>query len=332
MTMQIIANGDTRGRHSARRALKTWLVLGSASLFPLAAQAELTFTFIYNDPTGVGFNHATLGAARRASMEQTGVLASSYFPGYTANITMAVDGAETTDGVLAAAGSNLTDTDSTCDPGFNQRGDVGVKVLGGADPNPAGADGTVTVNFEDQTWGLGDTIAPGDFDFKSTMLHELLHALGFSNTLEQSGQSSCSQAVGTPGAWNAYDNFLGDTTGDVIDNTTFILSGARWNAIVTGGAGNAGVLWRGPQGIAGNANQPVPLFSPTQFSSGSSIAHLDDEFYTNVELLMEAATGQGPGTRTLSSMEVGMLKDIGFTTATGTPAASTRVFANGFEN
>lgn len=302
-----------------RPTLRRWLLLAVASLFPLAAQAQLTFTFTYSDPAGVGFNDAAQGPARRASLEQTAALAASYLPGYTANITMSVDGAETTDGVLAAAGSNTTDRHGVCNPGFGARGDVGVKVLGGADPDPNAVDGTVTVNFEDQTWGLGDTIAATDFDFKSTMLHELLHAIGFSNSIDQAGASACSQAPGTPASWNPYDNFLGDTTGDVINDTSFVLDGARWAAIVTGGAGNAGVLWRGPQGIAGNGGQPVPLNSPATFSNGSSIAHLDDEFFTNVALLMEAATEQGQGTRTLSDREVGMLKDLGFANATGTP-------------
>ncbi len=297
----------------------------------MVAQAQVTFTFTYTDPVGVGFNDATQGAARRAALEQTALLLANSLPGYNANITMSVDGAETTDGVLAAAGSTTTNSPGICNPGFGARGDVGVKVLGGPDPDAGAVDGTVTVNFEDQTWGLGDTINPGDFDFKSTMLHELVHALGFSNSVDQAGNSACSQAPGTPGAWNPYDNFLGDTTSDVIDDATFILDGPRWAAIVTGGAGTAGILWRGPQGAAGNGNQAVPLNSPATFSNGSSVAHLDDEFFTSVALLMEAATEQGPGTRTFSGIEIGMLKDLGFTNATNGSGGDT-LFRNGFEN
>jgi hypothetical protein len=297
----------------------------------MIAHADVTFTFTYTDPAGVGFNDATQGAARRAALEQTALLLANSLPGYNANITMSVDGAETTDGVLAAAGSNTTNLPNSCNPGFGLRGDVGVKILGGADPNPGAVDGTVTVNFEDQTWGLGDSIAPGDFDFKSTMLHELVHAIGFSNSLEQNGVSSCDQQPGTPAAWNPYDNFLGDTTSDVINDATFILDLQRWTAIVTGGAGTAGILWRGPQGAAGNGNQAVPLNSPATFSSGSSVAHLDDEFFTSVALLMEAATEPGPGTRDFSGIEIGMLKDLGFVNATNGTGGDT-LFRNGFEN
>lgn len=306
------------------------LAAGMAA-YPLAARAELTFVFTYTDPAGVGFNDPTQGAARKAALEQTATLLAGYFPGYTASITLSVDGAETTDGTLAAAGSNANAA-GICDPGFGARGDVGIKALGGADPDPGTVDGTVTVNFEDQTWGLGDTIDPADFDFKSTMLHELLHAMGFSNNINEDGSASCNdQPAGVPGAWGPYDNFLADGNGDVIDDGTFVLDGARWTAIVTGGAGPTGVLWNGPETRAANAGAAVPLYSPTPFSGGSSIAHLDDDFYTSSALLMEAASDAGQGTRSLSAIEVGMLKDLGFANATGTPVTSEQVFLNGFE-
>lgn len=305
-------------------------LLLATAVFPLTAHAELAFTFSYTDPAGVGFNDPVEGAARKAALEETASLLASYFPGYTATIELSVDGAETTDGTLAAAGSNFNAAD-VCSPGFGGLGDVSVKALGGADPDAAVVDGTVTVNFEDQTWGLGDTVGATEFDFKSTMLHELLHAMGFSNSVNQDGSSSCSQVAGTPGAWGPYDNFLGDTGGAVIDAGTFVLDAARWNAIVTGGTGDAGVLWVGDQGQAGNGAAPVPLFSPTTYSGGSSIAHLDDDFFTSLALLMEAATDVGLGTRTLSDMEVGMLKDLGYANATNTPGVTLDIFRNGFE-
>lgn len=329
------SNRHCGGQDAAARStrLQRWSLALLTLTCPLLAQAQISFVYTYTDPAGVGFNDAALGAARKASLEQTGALLSSYFPGYTATISISVDGAETTDGVLAAAGSNFN-LASVCDPGFGGLGDVAIKALGGVDPNAGAVDGTVTVNFEDQTWGLGDVVAPGDFDFKSTMLHELLHAMGFSHTVNQDGTSSCSQPVGSPGAWGPYDKHLGDSaTGVVIDPGTFVLDGVRWSNVVTGGAGAAGVVWRGPMGTAGNGNAPVPMFSPNPFQGGSSIAHLDDDFFTTSSLLMEAAAAAGPGTRTLSDIEVGILKDIGYTNVTNTPGGGggDRVFYNGFE-
>lgn len=99
---------------------------------------------------------------------------------------------------------------------------------------------------------------------------------------------------------------------------------------MTGGTA-AGARWQGPQGKAGNGGQPVPLYSPTTYSEGSSISHLDDDFFTSANYLMEAATDSGQGVRTLSDFEVGMLKDIGFANATNQPGNPDLVFANGFE-
>ncbi len=268
----------------------------AASLSPLAVPTQLTFVFTYTDPAGVGFNDPTLGAARKAALDQTAALLESFFPGYPATINMSVDGANVEVGTLAAAGSN-TNSANACDPG----------------------------------WGLGDTIDPGDYDFKSTLLHELMHAMGFAHSINQDGSSACSQAAGTAGAFNPYDQWIGDSTTRVIDPTTFILDGIRWGNVVTGGTGTAGAEWQGPQGIAGNGGQPVPLFSPTVYQAGSSISHLDDDFFTSAAYLMEAATAAGPGTRTLSNFEVGMLKDIGFANATNTPGNPDLIFANGFE-
>ncbi|HET8942814.1 MAG TPA: hypothetical protein VFN13_12600 [Rudaea sp.] len=330
VTISMAANGKSQAAITRDDLLPGKTVQRtSSSAHPNATQAQLTFVFSYTDPAGVGFNDATLGEARRTALDQTAALLASYFPGYTGTVHMSVNGAETTDGVLAAAGSNFNSATS-CDPGFAGRGDVGIVVLGGADPATDQPDGTVTVNFEDQTWGLGDTVAANDFDFKSTLLHELMHAMGFSNSVNQDGSSSCSQAAGTPGAWTGYDEWLGDNAGPVID-ASFVLDGTRWGNIVTGGAGTAGVQWQGPQGKAGNGGQPVPLYSPTVFSAGSSIAHLDDDFFTSANYLMEAATDSGLGVRTLSDFEVGMMKDIGFANTTNNPGNPDLVFANGFE-
>ncbi len=155
-----------------------------------------------------------------------------------------------------------------------------------------------------------------DFDFKSTMMHELLHAVGFSNSVTQLGADACGQAEPTAGGWVPYDQHLGNTTANFINASTFVINTTNWNTALTGGTGPTnGVLWHGANGTAANSGNPVPLYSPTTFSLGSSVAHLDDDFFTSSALLMEAATGPGLGTRTLDSREVGIMKDIGFTNA-----------------
>ena len=55
---------------------------------------------------------------------------------------------------------------------------------------------------------------------------------------------------------------------------------ASWDVAVIGGAGNSGILWLGPNATAANAGNPVPLYTPTTYTDGSSISHLDDDFFT----------------------------------------------------
>lgn len=310
--MQRQGTGPAQARRGDRMLLLAALVV-AATLPVSPAQAQITFSFTYTDPAGVGFSltHPN-GPARRTALEQTGTLLSSFLPSYTATINLSVNGAETNDSTLAAAGSNFNSAAAmVCTAGYN-RGDVGLIALGGADPAPGTADGTVTVNFEDHTWDLDDSISPGEFDFKSTMLHELLHAMGFSHSVTQAGADPCGTTAPAAGGWVPYDQHLGNTSANFI-NGSFVIDTTAWTAAVTGGTGTAGVLWRGANGVAGNGGNNVPLFSPTTFSGGSSIAHLDDDFFTGTELLMEAATGTGPGVRTLSAIEVGIMQDIGFT-------------------
>jgi hypothetical protein len=307
--------GQTKGLVDWLRrygGLRLSFIIMTAAMLVTPARAQITFSFNYTDANGVGFNAADpQGANRKAALEQTGVLLSNLFPAYTATITIDVDGSNTENGTLAAASSNFnSNAAQTCVAGYN-RGDVGIKVLGGTDPNSAVADGSVTVNFEDISWDLDDVIDPNAFDFKSTILHELMHAMGFSHSVTETGSDPCGQVAPTAGSWIAYDKHLGNTTANFI-NASYVINTSSWSQAVTGGTGNDGVLWRGGNAMTANNGNPVPLYSPTTFSAGSSVAHLDDDFFTSENLLMEAATDPGPGTRTLSAIEKGMMKDIGY--------------------
>ena len=304
---------NPQARQISFSALLRCAVLLITAIMATTTNAAITFTFNYTDPAGVGFNAADpLGASRKTSLVQTGILLSNLFPSLTANIRIDVNGAETVDSTLAAAGSNYNSAIAqNCQAGFNGRGDVGIIALGGIDPSPATADGSVTVNFQDFMWDLDDVIDPTQFDFKSTMLHELLHASGFSHSIMDDGADACGQAAPTAGGWVPFDQHLGNITAKFI-NAGFIINNAAWVAAITGGTGNTGVLWRGASGLAANNGVPIPMFSPNPVQQGSSISHLDDNFYTTVALLMEAATGPGQGTRTLSPIERGIMTDIGY--------------------
>ncbi len=173
------------------------------------------------------------------------------------------------------------------------------------------------MNFEDVVWDLDDNISSNAFDFKSTMIHELLHAMGFGGGLINEAGDACGSQPPSPGGYQPYDEFVGDSQGPVIDGNSFVMDSSRFLAAVAGGAGQSGLVWHGSQGVAANNGVPIPLYSPSPYQPGSSIAHLDDDFYSSEALLMEAATVEGPGVRQLSAIEAGIMADIGIGQAGG---------------
>lgn len=288
------------------------LTLPAASLLlaiGTPAQALVTFNFNYTDAGGVGFNDVTEGADRRAALQSAGDYLSGFLTNYTADIFLDVDGSVADGSTLAAAGAEVNGPIST---GFGNQGDVMLKILGGnsADPS-AGRDGSVTWNFADFSWELGTAFDPNQYDFFSTAVHELLHALGFGSDIAQNGDDP---VTGDPtGNWSPFDKFVADSTGDIIDNTSFVLDQVRWDvASVAGGACGTGLIFNGPNTMAANGGNPVEIYSVSPWEDGSSGSHLDDNCY-NGTYMMEAATGTGLGIRQLSALEIGMMQDMGYT-------------------
>lgn len=287
------------------------------------AQAGVIWDFNYTD-VGTGFNDATLGAARQGALQTAGNYVSSFLTSYDATIQMDVDGSTSGGGTLAAAGTNYTG--SSFSAGFNERGDVMTKILGGdvADPDAAIADGSVTWNFTDFAWELGNDFQAGEFDFFSTAVHELLHAIGFASEIRENGNDGYGSTPHNPGAWSPFDQFLTDFNGQsVISPSTYELFADVWNPAKTSQDGSgtsgcgAGLLFTGANAVAANGGNAVQIYSPTTWENGSSGSHLDDNCYTNPgsvsTYMMEAQTIDGLGVRTISDIEVGIMRDIGYT-------------------
>jgi len=286
----------------------------SVSAQGIDGSPQLTINFEYLDSPGVGFNDAAEGAARRQALEDAAqTLASKFVVDFPVTVTLEVDGSETNDGVLAGASSNFNSAGvAACTQGFGNSGDVSIIVQGGSDPAPGTADGSVTVNFEDNLWDFDDQIAADRFDFKPVMLHELMHVFGFASSINQDGTDFCDRPGGQPGAWTPFDSFMGDSVGFLI-NDDFQLA-QDWLTASVGGAGANGLLWLGQEGMSANGNNAVPLFSPPQWQDGSSASHLDDAIFQGTQV-MEAASPAGPAPRTLSPIELGILRDIGYNVA-----------------
>lgn len=283
-------------------------------------QAGVIWDFNYKD-VATGFNDATFGSARQTALESAGNYVSSFLTDYNATIYMDVDGATSGGGTLAAAGSNFSGSFSDYGTGFNLRGDVMNKILNGdaADYDTVKADGEVTWNFVDWQWELGTDFQVGEFDFFSTAVHELAHAMGFSSGINQDGTDGFGSLLGSEGVWTPFDKYLTDFDGKaLIDPSTSILDGILWNtsSVSQDGDGasgcDAGIQFDGANAVAANGGESAQIYTPTTWSDGSSGSHLDDDCYTST-YFMEAAADPGFGIREFSSLEIGMLKDIGYT-------------------
>lgn len=297
------------------------LIFGTASVvLASCAQAQVSFNFNYMD-VGIGFNDPTHGVTRRAALESSASMLSGYFANYSATIDIDVNGGVIDNGFLASAGSYYSSLDPG--PGFGDRGDIMHQILGGdaADPNPGVSDGVVNWNFEDFSWEYGTDFQVGEFDFVSTAVHELLHTVGFLSGIQQDGTNYWESDINQPGTWVPFDEFVADSAGALINGTTFVNDEARWNAASVGGTGSNGLFFIGPNAMAANGGTALNLYSPSSWQSGSSGSHLDDDAYGGT-FIQESSAAPGLGIRSLSNVEIGILKDIGYMNIVAVPEPS----------
>lgn len=279
-----------------------------------AAQAEITWGFEYINPgSDIGFFDPVQGAERRQALEDAASQWGKQFTN-TGYITLEVLSEEDNNtNTLASAGSYIVDSGVG---GFGDMGVIRQKLLTGNDLNGSSVDGIVSVNWANN-WGLSaqaNNVAPGTYDFYSTMYHEFTHALGFNSFIMESGTDIFGTTPGDVGSWSAFDQFITDQYGNpVIDGTDFSLNDYLWNAEKTGGASpDGGLYFNGAHAVAANGGLLVGLFTPSEWSDGSSVSHLDDDNPDYLGSLMLAATGDGPSTRAFTAVERGMMKDLGY--------------------
>jgi hypothetical protein len=300
-----------------RRRLLTSLLL--LVFLPLAASAQIVFAFNFNDAANTGFNDATsLGTDRRNALQSAANTLGSYFSSsYTATVTFNVTSHSTDNGTLASAGSGYSGLGSS---GF-YRTDVQKMIQSGLGTGT----GTINWNFF-HDWDYDDSVSGGSFDFKAVAMHEVLHAMGFAGLIKSTGQGGFNNASGTPDVWATFDQFLTNSAGGRLVNTSAEYVGSD---ILTNGIGSD-VYFDGANAKAANGGNRVHIYSPATFESGSSLSHLDTDFFTSDDFVMEHAVAAGPATRTLSAIEIGILMDLGYTMAAiPEPATIALVFGAG---
>lgn len=198
-------------------------------------------------------------------------------------------------GYLAYATSDLVGD------GHFRRTAVQHEILTGTDANGDTADGAIVWNFA-YNWGAGDVIGANQYDLESTAMHELVHAMGFLSYLGEPGDNNYT-------AWPVFSSLIVTST-----RKRTINSVGRWDTQYDPNLlGHNGGLYLGGTHAVDAYGGPVPLYTPDPWEEGSSTNHLDDNVFTGPNAqLMNAKAGKGPGIRTLSDIEVGILRDLGY--------------------
>ncbi len=240
-------------------------------------------------------------SASRSALDSAAFLLASYFEvDAPVTLTYRVNASFSPfSGTLASANSSLVGAG----PGFLGTV-VQRKMVDGIDANGTAPDGTLDWNLG-MPWAFGDAVAGNQYDFQSVAVHEMLHTFGFLSNVDPPGTN-------TGRSWTLFDSFLADSGGTSPFGADF-----RWNSgydpALTGGRG--GLYFSGPNAVAAYGAL-VPLYTPNPWESGSSMSHLDDRTFTGADdQLMNARVSTGRGPRTLTSIERGILADLGYTLA-----------------
>ena len=269
----------------------------------------LQFNFTYaDDGTGQGFDDPTLGEQRKAALEDAAAILGRTFA-HSATLDIRIY--DSRDAITECGNLSLGCADipfgPTRNPGFDNPGPIELKVLSGRDPNGATADAGLWINFAND-FALGDFVGPGQDDFKTTVIHELLHPMGWISSIEPGGGSE----FGTDTVWGAYERFIADSNGDsIVDPVTFVLDQTRWDASKT-----TSLTFNGTSAMLANSGNPVPLYAPSVFDIGSSVSHVndDDPNISHTTHVMVANGQKGLNARRLHPVERGILQDLGYTT------------------
>lgn len=185
-------------------------------------------------------------------------------------------------------------------------------AISGADQNGARSEIMTSVN-SNVSWDFcttGCLVDPNKTDFVSTMVHEVLHGMGFSMSFEVDDEQNP-----TSGRYNGpaiSDSFVYSYDGTNTVNRLIDLendSAALLNAFL-GGSGT--VVLDSPSVRAANDGKPAFIYSTANWENGSSMSHFDDNHPDNVGRMMNSATGDGPSSRTVDAITLAFLKDIGW--------------------
>lgn len=214
---------------------------------------------------------------------------------------------------LASASPNVfyTQADAPTLPVANRQYAVALaNAISGVDQNGGDVEIVAIVN-SNITWDFctqNCTVANNRFDFVSTMIHELLHGLGYFTSFDPDDNDPPVIGFYTdPPA--IMDDFIVRAT-DEVKLITLPNNSAQLMDAMRQGSGT--IVYNGPNVLAANRNIRPSIFSPTTYSQGSSMSHWDDDDPANLGRMMNSASDSGPSSRVVDAITLMTLKDIGW--------------------
>ncbi len=279
-----------------------------------------TFNITYTDADGTGFNDTVNGATRRRSFEAA-VTAWSKVIKAPQPIAIAASMHTLDDGdnnpqtvLLATAGpTDFWVIEDTATPSS-----LAWQKLGGKYDNASPSDITVNVNDQaDWDYAVNGVSAEGKFSFVYTLMHELAHGLGMVDSFDAATGNLLNDPIPF-----SYDRFVNKGYGA----PNLVMNHAseekkrdlKSNDLFFNGA---------------NANQasqqsirPLPmikLYAPDPHQAGSSVSHVEQELYADLQTGLMTPVGFGQGSNLIDTLTLSIMKDLGYELVPDAPNAST---------
>lgn len=289
--------------HGLRSSIAAVVLMACTS--PL--QAVVTFEFTYFDPAGVGFNAPGSGDAFKFVLEDIAAEIGGFLD-HTATVKIGVAPSEfDATGFSAAGGATFVDADLPGAFGFFD-GEVIDRIVNGTPhPGTAGAcggvecDGAMVVDLG-YSWSVDSSPEPTEIHFRSVMLHELTHILGYGSFITSSGTGFNGT---TPDVYTKFDSFVTTSGGSpLIDPSGTPLFGPGIFPAVLA----SGTAFSGPHAIAAGGvglafSDPSHSDDPSDVMTPTSPTGFVNEFWSPKEFAVLMDLGYVFGTPLVGDLD-----------------------------